>query len=384
MMTITTKNKFNCVWLILLLVFQGCKGDNNNNSAPAPDKKSGAPAHISLNPENTGDGWTTSTPDAEGFNTLRLQTELEAIKNGSYPGVDSVIIAKNGRLIAEAYFNGFGRDDLHDMRSASKSITSALAGIAIQQDAFSIEDTLADLINLDDYKNQDQQKAAIKIINLLNMNSGLACNDWDQTSPGNEEKMYGEKNWVKFILDLPMAINPGAEQSRYCTGGVIVLGDIISKSTGMKLDNFANHYLFEPLEIENVIWRRSPNGDATGGGGLRLRPRDMAKFGQLYLNQGIWNNQTVISTDWIELSKQSMTRIYTRQENGYGLLWWKLDFVIGDEIQEAFFASGNGGNFIFLFPSENLAVIFTGSNYNSRLTDQPFDILAQRILPTLL
>jgi CubicO group peptidase (beta-lactamase class C family) len=374
---------FFYLWLILVFVFLvGCK-DNNENNAPERDENPGLPPSISVSPENTGDGWTTSTPDAEGIDAQMLLAELEVIRNGTYPGVDSIILAKNGRLVAEAYFNGYGRDTLHDLRSTSKSITSALTGIAIEQGALSTEDTLAELVNLDNYKNPDERKNVIKVLHLLNMNSGLACNDWDQNSKGQEEKMYKTKNWIKFILNLPMDINPGNQTSRYCTGGVILLGDIIANRKEMKLDIFAKQYLFDPLGIENVKWRRSPNGDATGGGGLRLRPRDAAKFGQLYLNNGIWNNQQIISTEWVELSKQSMTTLYTRWENGYGLLWWKREFPVRDGTQEAFFASGNGGNFIFLFPEENLTVIFTGSNYGSQLTDQPFEILTQRILPTL-
>jgi CubicO group peptidase (beta-lactamase class C family) len=383
---ITKDGKFELVatlgMILLLLLQSGCKLDSENN-APAPDSNPGLPSYISLSPENTGDGWVTSTAASEGLADQQLLMGLEAIRAGQYPGVDSVVVVKNGKLVAEAYYNGFGRENIHDLRSASKSITSALAGILIAQDALSVDDTLADLFDLRNYKNFDSRKAEIKIINLLNMNSGLACNDWDSSSPGNEEKMYQSKNWVKFILDLPMELNPGESFSRYCTGGVIVLGDIIAKNSGMKLDSFAARYLFDPLNITNVNWRRSPNGDAAGGGGLRLRPRDAAKFGQLYLNEGVWNNQQVINPEWIEASKQKMTTIYTGVENGYGLLWWKRNFTVRGEIQEVLFASGNGGNFIFLFPNENLAVIFTGSNYNTALTDQPFNILTNYILPSL-
>lgn len=369
-------------WVLLGLPFHaGC--DDSSGHGPAPDDNPGLPPYMSVSPANTGDGWATSTPDAEGMDPQVLLARFESIRAGNYPGVDSVIVAKNGVLVAEAYFNGYGPDTLHDLRSTSKSITSALAGIAVEQGILSTEDTLADLVDLDSHQNPDDRKAAIKVLDLLNMNSGLACNDWDPGSPGNEEKMYQTQDWVKFVLDLPMITNPGGAQSQYCTGGVILLGNIISTRAGMNLDDFANAYLFGPLDIQSVQWRRSPDGQATGGGGMRLSPRDVAKFGQLYLNQGVWHGERVIASQWIEDSKQSMTAITTSQQNGYGLLWWKRSFPVRSETQEAVFASGNGGNFIFLFPQENLAVVFTGSNYNSRLTDQPFAILPQGILPAL-
>lgn len=347
----------------------------------APDKNPGLPPYVSVSPENTGDGWTTSTPEDEGMDEELLLAGLEDIRDdGRSPGIDSVIIVRNGHLVAEAYYNGYGPDTLHDVRSASKSITSALAGIAIEQGALSTEDTLAELVdNIDDYKNPDPRKAAIKIIDLLNMSSGLDCNDWRSDSPGNEEKMYRKRDWIAFILDLPMIAEPG-EYSFYCSGGVILLGHIISLRTGMALDDFADTYLFGPLNIHNLEWRRSPDGQATGGGGMRLRPRDAAKFGQLYLNQGLWQDEVVISSAWVDESQQHYTSL---QQNGYGLLWWKREFQVRNEIQDAFFASGNGGNFIFLFPEENLAVVFTGSNYNSPLGDQPYSFLSNAILPTL-
>lgn len=370
---------------VLLPLQMGCNKNGSSNGTnggpPPPDANPGLPSYVSVTPQNTGDGWSVSTPDAEGMDTQKLLAELQTVQN--YPKVDAIVVVKNGKVIAETYLNGYGPDTLHDLRSASKSITSALTGIAIEQGVLSTEDKLADLVDLNKYKNPDARKASINVLDLLNMNSGLACDDWNAASPGQEDKMYETDDWIKFVLDLPMTANPGASQSTYCTAGVILLGSIVSSRTKMNLDDFASRNLFGPLGIQNTNWRRSPDGKATGGGGLRLRPRDFAKFGQLYLNQGMRDGKQIIPAQWVEKSKQSMTTIITSQPNGYGLLWWKRSFYVRGGTQEAFFASGNGGNFIFIFPQEQLAVTFTGSNYQSRLTDQPFDIIAQRILPTL-
>jgi CubicO group peptidase (beta-lactamase class C family) len=307
-----------------------------------------------------------------------LLQNIEAIEHS--PGVDSVVVARNGKLVAEGYFNGYGRDTMHDVRSASKSITSALAGIAIDQGLLTTQDTLGDSVyQLDRYDNWEVRKGSVKLIDLLHMSSGLACNDWVGSSPGNEEKMYRSADWPKFVLDLPMVTDPG-EHSSYCTGGVVLLGSIIATQSGMRLDEFAATYLFNPIGIQTVEWRRSPDGSATGGGGMRLKPRDAAKFGSLYLDGGMWLGSRVLSESWVI---QSQERVTTLGADAYGLLWWKRKFVVRGAEQECLFASGNGGNYIFVLPSERMVVVFTGSNYNSQLGGQPIDLLPAKILSTL-
>jgi len=171
-----------------------------------PQANPGRPEVVTITPEDTGDGWRVSTPEAEGMDGNMLLAGLQSIRNGDYPKVDSVVIVKNNAVIAEGYFNGFSRDSLHDLRSASKSVTSALAGIAISQGLFAIDDTIAQLLpNFDSYANMDDRKRAITIRHLLHMNSGLDCDDWNSASPGNEERMYDSSDWVRFILNLRMA-----------------------------------------------------------------------------------------------------------------------------------------------------------------------------------
>jgi CubicO group peptidase (beta-lactamase class C family) len=363
----------------MMLASCGGGGDGDNNG-PEPDVNPGLPEVVTITPENIGDGWRISSPEAEGMDGNMLLSGLQAIRDGAYPGVDSVVIVKNNALIAEGYFNGFARESLHDVRSASKSITSALAGIAIAQVLFGIDDPIAQHIpQFESHANMDDRKRAITIRHLLHMNSGLDCNDWIATSPGNEERMYDSPDWVRFILNLPMVRGPG-QGPAYCTGGVVVLGHAISTASGMTLDNFANTYLFGPLGVQNTGWRRSPDGRATGGGGMRLRPRDAAKFGSLYLNAGQWNGVPVLPEAWVEQSKDEVHRL---GRDGYGLLWWKRQMLVPGPDRSGFFASGNGGNFIFVIPAHHLLVVFTGSNYNSELMNRPFDILDRSVLPAI-
>jgi CubicO group peptidase (beta-lactamase class C family) len=365
---------------ILLGACGGGDGGGVPNNGRAPDVNPGLPASISVAPENIGDGWNLSTPANEGMSATQLQASMELIRDQTFRGVDSMVVARHGKLIAEGYFNGFGRESLHDLRSTGKSVTSALAGIAIEQGLFGVDDPISQHIpQFDRHDNMNARKRAIHVYHLLNMNSGLDCNDWVSSSRGNEERMYDTRDWVGFILDLPMAYDPGVATS-YCTGGVVVLGYIISQKSGMALDAYANSYLFGPLGISDSGWRRSPDGAATGGGGLRLKPRDAAKFGQLYLNGGTWNGARVIPEAWVQLSKQ---RLYSLGGDRYGFLWWKRSFSHASGNVDSFFTSGNGGNFIFVIPSLDLVVVFTGSNYNSSLGDQPFRILGDRVLPAV-
>ena len=355
-------------------------GDGGGNNGRGPDVNPGLPASLSVAPENTGDGWIPSTPASEGMSSAELQGTLELIRDQVFTKVDSMVVARHGKLVAEGYFNGFGRDSLHDLRSTGKSFTSALAGIAVDQGLFGVDDPISQHIpQFDRHDNMSARKQAIQVYHLLNMNSGLECNDWDSSSRGNEVRMYDKQDWVGFILDLPMAFDPG-QATQYCTGGVVVLGNIISRESGMALDAYANSYLFGPLAIRDAQWRRSPDGAATGGGGLRLRPRDAAKLGQLYLDGGTWNGTRVVPAAWVDVSQQ---RLYTLGRDRYGYLWWKRSFSRPSGNVDSFFTSGNGGNYIFVIPSLDLVVVFTGSNYDSSLGDQPFTILSDRVLPAV-
>jgi CubicO group peptidase (beta-lactamase class C family) len=373
-------------WLLIAASLTSCGGesqppipiDGSWLGAPVPDEIPGAPAFVSIAPETTDDGWSTSTPGTEGIDAAGLEAILESIRDGGFPRVDSMIVARHGRLVAEGYFGGYARDTLHDLRSTGKSFTSALTGIASAQGLLIVDDPISLYVpDFASHRNMDARKRGISIRHLLDMSSGLDCDDSIPLSPGNEEKMYSERNWVKFVLDLPMAYDPGV-RSTYCTGGVVVLGSIVASRAGVGLDDYAAANLFGPLEIRNVQWRRSPDGKATGGGGLKLRPRDLAKLGELYRADGIWNGRRVLPAAWVAESRRATTGI---RGDGYGYLWWKRGFERDGIVLQSFFTSGNGGNFVFVFPSLDLVVAFTGSNYDSRASDQPFRILAERLLP---
>ncbi|HET7810097.1 MAG TPA: serine hydrolase [Steroidobacteraceae bacterium] len=367
------------VCYVLIATLVGCGGGDPGD--PPRDVNPGLPATISVAPPGKGDGWMTSTPAAEGIDETRLQQALETLRGGRYPKVDSMIVARHGRLVAEGYFNGFGPETLHDLRSAGKSFVSATVGIAVEQGLFVADDPISQLIpQFDQHANMSDNKRAITVRHLLDMSSGLECDDWDTDSPGWEERMYDKRDWPGFILDLKSVYPPGVHPS-YCTGGVVVLGHIVSVRSGRTLDDYAATWLLGPLDIHDVIWRRQPDGTATGGTGMRLKPRDAAKLGQLYLDGGAWNGMQVVPAAW---AAESRLRATTLGGDGYGFLWWKRSFarLRGGPV-DAFFAAGNGGNFVFVLPTLDLVVAFTGSNYNSDRSGQPYDILANEVLPAV-
>jgi CubicO group peptidase (beta-lactamase class C family) len=372
------------LWLVSCAFLASCGGGDGGGGSTglAPEVNPGLAEVVSIAPESLGDGWTPSTPAAEGMDSNGVLAALESIRDGDWPRVDSMVVVRHGRLVAEGYFNGYGRDTLHDLRSTGKSITSALAGIAIEQGLFGLDDPISlHIPQFESHANMSDRKRGIRIYHLLNMNSGLECNDWDSSSRGNEENMYQRQDWIKFILDLPMTNEPGSA-AYYCTGGVVVLGHIISLRSGMALDDYARANLFGPLGIQQSGWRRSPDGRATGGGGLQLTPRDAAKVGEMYRQGGTWRGTRVVPAAWVE---QSQLRVTSLGRDRYGFLWWKRTFVssVHGASFDSYFTSGNGGNFIFVIPQLELVAVFTGSNYNSDRMDQPFAILSNRLLPTV-
>jgi CubicO group peptidase (beta-lactamase class C family) len=343
----------------------------------ARDIVPGAAQMVSVAPDNLGDGWQTSTAAAQGFNSAQLSLRLNELLAGS-GGIDGVVIVRNDQLVAEAYFNGYARDTQHDMRSVTKSFTASVAGIAIEKGLITLDDTLAQHIDrFEDFANMDERKRSIRVANVLNMQSGLDCDDGIASSPGNEGRMYQRDDWIKYILGVPMQAEPGTFTS-YCSGAITVLGSIIAARSGQKFEDFALANLLAPLNMSAVRWLHSPMGVTNASSAIQLRPRDAAKFGNLFLNGGRWNGVPVVPQAWVERSAQNLTAMHGE---GYGWLWWKSYYYVRGAVQPGMYASGNGGNYIFVLPSERLVVVITASNYNRNGPSQGF--FRESILPTV-
>ena len=224
------------------------------------------------------------------------------------------------------------------------------------------------------------------------MSSPLECDDWNDASRGNEERMYLVEDWAQFILDLPirgrMHVGEQAETPRYgryfsyCTGGVFVLSEILQKTTGERTDHYAQERLFGPLNISNVEWVYSPLNVPQTGGGLRLRSRDLLKIAQLYLDRGRWQGRQIVSEAWIKASTSPHAQI--DEVTDYGYLWWLKSFKAGDKSYPAFFMTGNGGNKVVAMPELDMAVVITSTNFNTHgMHEQSERILTDYILAAL-
>ena len=337
-------------------------------------------------PPQPGQGWETGGLAAAGLEPALFRHLVEEVVNyDDYRGIHSVLVAKNGKLVFEEYFYDQGPELPHPLRSANKSLTSALIGIAVDEGLIgSVDDSIYDYFP--EFRQQpgwDTGKDAVKIRFLLSMTGGLDANDWDRQSPGHEDRIYGLKeDWSNYYLSLPLVNKPGSVYA-YSTGGEMVLRDLLTRVSGVSLQEFARTRLFEPLGIKNVVWHRFAFGRDDLPVRCDLTSRDMLKFGQLYLNWGVWNGQRVISESWVSQSTAVHSRVpHARFGNpDYGFLWWKHPFQIGGRSIDTYMAQGNGGQIILVLPEQQAVIVFTQGNYNNWRQVNPFRLLRELILP---
>jgi CubicO group peptidase (beta-lactamase class C family) len=313
-------------------------------------------------------------------------TRLEAaIDAGELVKIGSVLVAWHGDLLYEGYFGGTDAETLRNTRSATKSITSMLIGIAIERG--DIPGVAAPVLDFFPDKSPvyypDPRKGRITIEDFLTMSSCLECDDWNEFSTGNEERMYLREDWIQFALDLPIRGMPAAGRSfSYCTAGIVVLGGLLERATGMPVPAFAQRYLFDPLGITSLEWQCTPLGTAMTGGGLELRSLDLLKLGQLYLNGGTWEGQQIVSAAWVEASTRPQARIDETTE--YGYLWWLRTFPVSGRSVGAFLMAGNGGNKVVVMPDLDLVAVITSTNYGTRgMHEQTDRILTEFVLPAV-
>jgi CubicO group peptidase (beta-lactamase class C family) len=316
--------------------------------------------------------------DMDGDTLARMTSELPP---PAEHGLRSALVMRRGRLVLEQYWNGYDQAAQQDLRSATKSITSLLVGIAIDQQLIKgVGEPLSSFL-APVYPTLPSLKRNITLAHLLTMRSGLACNDRDEGSPGQEDKMYRERDWVRFFLELP-SLGPPGEAAFYCTGGAVTLGRVIAEAARRPVSTFAEELLFAPLGIQGARWATFDDRRQTDTGGhLALRPRDMMRIGLLVLQRGRWGERQLVSREWIDQS----TSEHTQLDGGksYGYLWWRTTFPHRGRQVSAIFAGGNGGQYIFVIPDLELVAVFTGGNYNSKRAQRPFRLLERYVLPAV-
>jgi len=320
---------------------------------------------------------------------------VDLIKIGAFGEIHSLIIIHNDNIVLEEYFHGWTRHMLHGCNSITKSLTSALIGIAIDQGLINgVDDKLLTFFpRYDDIENPDERKQLITLEHVLSMSAGF---QWDETStlytdregkfnPENDAiKMVLSSDWIKYVLDLPMSAEPGTKFV-YNSGCSHLLSAIIENTTGQSAEYFAKENLFNRLGITEWVWEADPNGITTTGWGLYLHPVNMAMFGYLYLNNGRLNGEQIVPEAWVKESTAKHIKWVCNEFFGdYGYQWWRFrgkaveDYL---ETNDLFYAWGYLGQYIFIIPHLNMVVVTTAGNFNK--ADAAYNILFDFILPAV-
>ena len=359
-------------------------------------------------PEYINNGIEVGSLEEVNIDSVLLKKAVDKIYCGKYNEVHSMLIYKDNKLVFEEYFPGhkykwdgpyhhgelvnWDRSTPHHIMSATKSITSACIGIAIQE-AY-IESVHEPIINyLPEYKQLlTDGKDEITIEHLLTMTSGLEWDEWGAPLSSSRNDLIGL--WVHCedpigcILERPLIDVPGTSFT-YSGGNMIVLGEIIKTATKMTIDEFSEKYLFEPLGIVSANWaERFENGVIYAGGGIIMAPRDMVKIGVTYLNNGRWNGKQIVTENWVEKSSTPFRGNHginipgvASGRHGYSYSWWLKSYTESGKKINMFNAGGWGGQEIIILPELNTVVVFTGGNYTSNV--KVFNILEKYIIPAI-
>jgi len=345
--------QFFILAFFLFLVIAACEKENN----PLPQND-----FVSTGNYN-GEYWPTSQwrncqPEEVGMNSFVLTDLYNEIKKLVSSGVEmhSLIIIKDGYIVAEDYFSDdYGVDSLHPIHSCTKSITSALVGIAIDQGHITkVDEFMTSFFPDLEIQNLTAEKDQITLKHLLTMSTGIEWYEFEYLYSDERNtfrQWVNSENKVQFVLDQPMVATPGTKFS-YNTGISHVLSAILERSTNVRTDSFAVENLLSSLGITDYYWPLDNQGVAYGGNTVRLRPRDMARFGYLYLKNGEWDGKQIVPADWVQVSQQKhMARKYI-SNNYYGYQWWVSNY-------NTYSAVGYGGQWITIIPQHNLVVVFT-------------------------
>ena len=295
--------------------------------------------------------WLTITPEQAGLDSSKLAEGLQAIQDQNTK-IDSLTVIRNGGMLLDASFYPYDSANLHDLASVTKSFTTTLIGIAIDQGKLKLDDPVLSFFPERTIANRDERKERMTVGDLVSMRNGFESGCLAGDTP-TIRAMMENPDWVQAALDRKMAAEPGAE-SCYDSPGMHLLSAILQKATGMSELEFARQYLFAPLGIQEVHWLNDPQGHTRGWGDLHLKPADAAKLGFLWLNDGVWGGQQIVSAKWVKDSIQYHSDF--GNGDGYGYGWWLWDSGYG--------AEGRGGQSVKVEPALNVIVVTTGGGFD--------------------
>ena len=350
--------------------------------------------------------WQIAQPEAVGLSEGALSEIHKDIERGRYGYIDAFLVARQGKLVLEQYYEHdypsiyeqeaatpgalvvndpsgpynyfnpwwhpyYRNTTLHSMQSVTKSVVSALVGIAISRGEFPNLDTpVLQFFDEADVDNVDQRKRDMTVRDLLTMSDGLL---WDENLPYNDPEnsfavMAKAHNWVQYTLDLPMGTEPGTVFN-YNSGATLILGHIFRLATGIDIEEYAVEHLFAPLGIDDYYWDRTPYGLTDTQEGLYISARSLAKIAQLFLQKGRWQNKQVIPVSWVEESTAPHYPTGKAGDEAYGYLWWSQPYTFEETTLRAYFGKGFGGQRPIFLPELDMVIVLTGWNI---LPGQPF------------
>ncbi|KIG19547.1 Beta-lactamase class C [Enhygromyxa salina] len=331
-------------------------------------------------PPQLDDGWPVADAAAKGVDVSALERMSRGLASHGFVQLRSMLLVRDGALVFELYDRPSRARALQDLRSTTKSVTGLLVAEAAARGHLDLDAPVLPHLTPDPASfDADWQTTTWR--QLLTMRSGLACNDHDAGSPGHEERMYASRDWVAFWLKVPRE-GPAGAQGRYCTGNAVALGRALESAVGEPVDAWAARVLFSPLGITDARWATYAGGDRVDTGGhLRLRPRDLARIGQLVLEGGSWQGAAVLSPAAVAASVAPISRL---EGSDYGLLWWVSTFESVDgRALRVWETRGNGGQHLFVLPELGLVASFTGGAYNHPDAALPYALMARHVLPAL-
>jgi CubicO group peptidase (beta-lactamase class C family) len=354
------------------------------------------PSSAPSTPAALSDGWKTGSAESVGLDPARLSALTASIRAWPELGVHAILIERGGRLVYEQYFEAFdqrwgeplgrvsmSRDTLHDLRSVTKSVVSALVGIALAEGAIKTleEPVIGWFPDYPDLNTPERRR--VTLAHVLGMTSGLEWNeDIPYTDPRNDEiRMTRDPDPLRYALSRPFVHEPGAEFN-YNGGSTQVLAAVVARATKKPLRDYIRSVLLQPLGITEFEWLGDVAGLPNAASGLRLRPRDLAKFGSLYLHGGRWNGKQVIPADWVEQSTRRNFKFRPRTgpdaggEFGYSYFWWYNCVPTRAGLIEVRAAVGNGQQRVFVMPGLDMVVTVLAGRYN----DPGASTLGSRIL----
>jgi len=358
-------------------------------------------------PAPGNDGWTSAPARSVGFDEAALAQLVQRIadtlpNSARSPLVHSLLIARHGKLVLEEYFFGHDRERTHDTRSAGKTFASVMLGAAMRRGMPIAPETPVYPLILRGRPaaNPDPRKQRITVANLMTHTSGLACDDNADDSPGNEDRLQTQRaqpDYWQYILDLPMVHDPGSRYA-YCSGGTNLVGGALTRATATWLPDLFDRTIARPLQFGRYYYNLTPTLDGYLGGGVFMRPRDLLKVGQAYLDGGVWHGRRLVDSSWVTRSTSRQMEIseattgldstqfpefYNKAWDGYA--WHLSELHSGERTYREYEASGNGGQLLMVVPELDLVVVFTAGNYMYGGVWQRFRdvLLAKVIIPAL-